>query len=256
MLTGGECSSTWKVPCSSPLHLPNSVPPYQLSPSEFCVLPVYDYHCLSVYLPRVHMFSHLRDHSIPATGDHNPLSSDSWSERMTGAHGEPRLPTDFLPVEGAAQLSSVKHRSPGRSSGFRTAPKAAHEARSVPEQGWSPKGPDKALPAQSASPSSENRSAAREDRPASPQKQQPLSGCSQCTFAFFILNTPDLQCCVGVRWTAQGLSYTHVCTLFQILFHYWLLQNIESSSLCYTLDPCWLFTLYILIEVCVLMPRF
>ena len=32
--------------------------------------------------------------------------------------------------------------------------------------------------------------------------------------------------------------------LFQILFPYRLLQNIEYSSLCYTLGPCWLAILH------------
>ena len=29
-------------------------------------------------------------------------------------------------------------------------------------------------------------------------------------------------------------------SFFQLLFPYRLLQNIESSSLCYTVGPCWL----------------
>ena len=37
--------------------------------------------------------------------------------------------------------------------------------------------------------------------------------------------------------------YTHI--LFQIPFPYWLLQNIECSSLCYRLGPYWLSMLYI-----------
>ena len=31
---------------------------------------------------------------------------------------------------------------------------------------------------------------------------------------------------------------------FQVLFHYSLLQNIEYSSLCYTVGPCWLSVYY------------
>ena len=38
--------------------------------------------------------------------------------------------------------------------------------------------------------------------------------------------------------------------LFQILFHYSLLQDIESSSLCYTVGPCCLSVLYIVVCVC------
>ena len=37
-----------------------------------------------------------------------------------------------------------------------------------------------------------------------------------------------------------------VCILFQILFHYGLLQDIEYRSLCYTISPCWLCILYII----------
>ena len=33
--------------------------------------------------------------------------------------------------------------------------------------------------------------------------------------------------------------------IFPILFQFRLLQNIEQSSLCYTVDPCWLSTLNI-----------
>ena len=40
----------------------------------------------------------------------------------------------------------------------------------------------------------------------------------------------------------QSDSVTYI--LFQTLFLYRLLQNIEYSSLCYTIGPCWLSTLY------------
>ena len=36
--------------------------------------------------------------------------------------------------------------------------------------------------------------------------------------------------------------------LFKILFHYRLLQDIEYSSLCYTVGPCWLSILYTNLE--------
>ena len=36
--------------------------------------------------------------------------------------------------------------------------------------------------------------------------------------------------------------------LLKILFHYRLLQDIESSSLCYTVGPCWLSILYTNLE--------
>ena len=42
-------------------------------------------------------------------------------------------------------------------------------------------------------------------------------------------------------------SYIHVCILFNILFHYGLSQDVEYSSLCYTLGPCCLSILYKLV---------
>ena len=43
----------------------------------------------------------------------------------------------------------------------------------------------------------------------------------------------------------QSDSVIHLYILFQILFHYRLLQDIEYSSLCYTVGPCCLPILYI-----------
>ena len=37
---------------------------------------------------------------------------------------------------------------------------------------------------------------------------------------------------------------THMYIVFQILFHYRLLQDIEYNSLCYTVGPCYLPILY------------
>ena len=39
-------------------------------------------------------------------------------------------------------------------------------------------------------------------------------------------------------------------SLFQILLPYRLLQNIEYSSLCYIVVPCWLFIVYIVVCIC------
>ena len=44
--------------------------------------------------------------------------------------------------------------------------------------------------------------------------------------------------------------YIHVSILFQILFPFRLLQNIEQSSLCYTVGPCWLSVLNITVCTC------
>ena len=55
---------------------------------------------------------------------------------------------------------------------------------------------------------------------------------------------------VTVSSVQQGDSFIfflyyiiYIYLLFQILFHYWLLQDIEYSSLCYTVGP-WLPILY------------
>ena len=48
------------------------------------------------------------------------------------------------------------------------------------------------------------------------------------------------KCCVGFRCTAKWFSYTCVSIPFPIFFPFRLLQNIEQSSLCYTVGPCWL----------------
>ena len=44
--------------------------------------------------------------------------------------------------------------------------------------------------------------------------------------------------------------YISIYIIFQILFHHRLLQDIEYSSLCYTVGPCSLPTLYIVV-VCI-----
>ena len=41
--------------------------------------------------------------------------------------------------------------------------------------------------------------------------------------------------------------YIHIYLFFQILFLYSLLQNMVNSSLCYTVGPCWLSILYIIV---------
>ena len=39
---------------------------------------------------------------------------------------------------------------------------------------------------------------------------------------------------------SDSVIHIHVSILFQIIFPIRLLQNIEQSSLCYTVGPCWL----------------
>ena len=47
------------------------------------------------------------------------------------------------------------------------------------------------------------------------------------------------------------VTHTHVSIRFQILFPSRSLQSIEDSSLYYTIGPCWLSILYIVVCVCV-----
>ena len=60
----------------------------------------------------------------------------------------------------------------------------------------------------------------------------------------------DLQCCVSFRCTAKWImyAYTYIYS-FSDLFPYKLLQNIEYSSLCYTVGPCWLSLLHMKVKV-------
>ena len=46
-------------------------------------------------------------------------------------------------------------------------------------------------------------------------------------------------------------THTHTHTLYQILFPYRLLQNTEYSSLCCTVGPCWLSSLYVVVCICI-----
>ena len=48
----------------------------------------------------------------------------------------------------------------------------------------------------------------------------------------------------------DSVTHTHAHFLFQILFHYRLLQNNEQSSLSHTVGPYWLFILYIVMHIC------
>ena len=49
---------------------------------------------------------------------------------------------------------------------------------------------------------------------------------------------------------SDSVIHIHVSILFQILFPFRLLQNIEQSSLCYTVGPCLLSILNIAVCVC------
>lgn len=44
--------------------------------------------------------------------------------------------------------------------------------------------------------------------------------------------------------------YIYKIILFQIIFLYSLSENIEYSYLCYTVGPCWLSILYLVVCIC------
>ena len=94
--------------------------------------------------------------------------------------------------------------------------------------------------------------------------------CKQPFFKIlFYSSIVDLQGCVNFCCTAKWCSYAYIYTvapgrktaqlwksqqrwdfLFHILFHYGLSQVTEYSSLCYTVGPCRLSTLYIIVCIC------
>ena len=49
---------------------------------------------------------------------------------------------------------------------------------------------------------------------------------------------------------SDSIILIHVSVLFQILFPVRLLCNVEQSSLCYAMDPCWLPILNITVCTC------
>ena len=72
-------------------------------------------------------------------------------------------------------------------------------------------------------------------------------------FFFFFLIGVELFYNVVLVFTVQESESAiciHISPLFQILFHYRLLQDIEYSSLCYTVGPCCLSILCIGVCIC------
>ena len=53
---------------------------------------------------------------------------------------------------------------------------------------------------------------------------------------------------------SDSVIHLHVSILFQILFPLRLLKDIEQSSLCYTVGPCWLSILNIAVCMCLSLP--
>ena len=59
----------------------------------------------------------------------------------------------------------------------------------------------------------------------------------------------DVVLVSGVQ-QSDSVIHIHASILFQILFPFRLLQNIEQSSVCYTVGPCWLSNLNIAVCTC------
>ena len=51
--------------------------------------------------------------------------------------------------------------------------------------------------------------------------------------------------CVYIYIYNPSLPHIHIYKNFQIHFPYWLFKNLQYSSLCCTVGPCWLSVLYI-----------
>ena len=68
-------------------------------------------------------------------------------------------------------------------------------------------------------------------------------------FQIFLLKYSwfTMLCCFQVYSKVIKL-YLYI--FFQTFFPYKLLQNVEYSSLCYTIGPCWLSILYIVVCLC------
>ena len=71
------------------------------------------------------------------------------------------------------------------------------------------------------------------------------------SFFFFInWNTIDLQCHLSFRCIASdSIIHIRISIILLIIFLYLLLQNIEYSSLCYTVGPHWLSILDIAVSI-------
>ena len=73
---------------------------------------------------------------------------------------------------------------------------------------------------------------------------------------FFNWSIADLQCFVSFRCTTEWFSCVYIYILSQINFFYRLLQNIDYSSLCYTVSPCWLSILHIIVYISYVNSKF
>ena len=73
-------------------------------------------------------------------------------------------------------------------------------------------------------------------------------------FYFIFIEILLIYNVVLVSSVQQSVSVIHIYVykyvLFQILFHFRLLQDNEYSSLCYAVGPCCLRVLYIVVGIC------
>ena len=90
-----------------------------------------------------------------------------------------------------------------------------------------------------------------------PDAYQILCACllnNKCLFLNFLFHIgieliDNVVIVSGVQ-QSDSVIHAHVSILFQNLFLFRLSHNIEPSSLCYTLSPCWLSTLNIAVCTC------
>ena len=73
------------------------------------------------------------------------------------------------------------------------------------------------------------------------------------TKVFFYWSIVDLQGCANLCCIAKGLSFTHIHSFINNLFHYGLSQETGYSSLCYTAGPCCLCILNVI--ACIGIPN-
>ena len=63
------------------------------------------------------------------------------------------------------------------------------------------------------------------------------------------IHTVDLQCCVSFWCTAKWFSYTYIYS-FSYSSPLWFITRYWDSSLCYTIGPCCLSPLYMIVCIC------
>ena len=68
--------------------------------------------------------------------------------------------------------------------------------------------------------------------------------------SFFLIEVYLIYNVVLISAVQQSDSVIYIYIYIYILFHCGLLQDIEYSSLCYTVGPCCLSALYIIVCIC------